>query len=149
MYDNKADYLKASKKALADKNQKSIDNVLDSFSGSVDNSKVRGGGNYLGSGTAGKVNNYTSEDFKKGLLISGVPGTSKGIEPMSNKFYNSLKLPTDNPDQVSELTPRISDSNKDTKYVLNRYTEENDDLAVENFGFNIGDKNSLKPITIK
>ena len=149
MYDNKADYLKASKKVLENKNQKSIDNVLDSFSGSVDNSKVRGGGNYLGSGTAGKVDNYTSEDFKKGLIISGVPGTSKGIEPMSNKFYNSLKLPTDNPDQVSELTPRISDSNKDTKYVLNRYTEENDDLAVENFGFNIGDKNSLKPINIK
>jgi len=149
MYDNKADYLKASKKVLANKNQKSIDNVLDSFSGSVDNSKVRGGGNYLGSGTAGEVNNYTPEDFKKGLIISGVPGTSKGIEPMSNKFYNSLKLPTDNPDQVSELTPRISDSNKDTKYVLNRYTEEDDDLAVENFGFNIGDKNSLKPINIK
>ncbi len=149
MYDNKADYLKASEKVLADKNQKSIDNVLDSFSGSVDNSKVRGGGNFLGSGTAGEVDNYTAEDFRKGLLISGVPGTSKGIEPMSKKFYNSLKLPTDNPDQVSELTPRISDNNKDTKYVLNRYTEEDDNLAVENFGFNIGDKSSLKPINIK
>jgi len=152
MYDNKADYLKASEKVLADKNQKNVDIVLDSFSGEKlgeDNFNVRGGGQGMGSGTPGKPQNYTAEDFKKGLLIAGVPGTSKGIEPMSKKFYNSLKLPTDNPDQVSEVTPRISDSNKDTKYVLNRYTEESDDLAVENFGFNIGDKSSLKPINIK
>ena len=152
MYDNKADYLKASKKVLANKNQKSIDNVLDSFSGSVDNSKVRGGGNYLGSGTAGKVDNYTAEDFKKGLLISGVPGTNKGTVPLSNKFVKGLKLPTGNPDQVNEaLTPRTSDSNKDTRYVLNNYTPDSGDpLAVENFGYEHSyNQDSLKPIDIK
>jgi hypothetical protein len=144
MYDNKADYLKASQKALNETNQKNINTVLDSFTVN----EVEGGAQGLGSGSK-KVNNYTAKDFEKGLLISGIPGSNKGLKDMSVKEYDALEFPSDNPDQVSALTPRINKNNKDTKYVDRRYTEESDDLAVENFGFNIGDRNKLKPINVK
>ena len=68
---------------------------------------------------------------------------------MSVKEYDALEFPSDNPDQVSTLTPRINKNNKDTKYVDKRYLQESDDLAVENFGFNIGGRSKFEPINVK
>jgi hypothetical protein len=148
MYSNKADYLKASQKALNETNQKNVNRVLDSFKG---DNEAEGGGYGFGSGVnpVNKEQNYTSKDFEKGLLISGIPGSNKGLKDMSVKEYDALEFPSDNPDQVSTLTPRINKNNKDTKYVDKRYLQESDDLAVENFGFNIGGRSKFEPINVK
>jgi len=155
MYNNKADYLKASQKVLNETNQKNINTVLDSFKGSQ---QVEGAAQGSGSGVnpANKDMNYTAEDFEKGLLISGVPGSNKGLKDMSVKDYDALeKIPSimspNDPtlDQVNVVTPRISKKNKDTKYIDKRYVEETDPLAVENFGFNIGGRSKLEPINVK
>ena len=68
MYSNKADYLKASQKALNETNQKNVNRVLDSFKG---DNEAEGGGYGFGSGVnpVNKEQNYTSKDFEKGLLI--------------------------------------------------------------------------------
>ena len=157
MYSNKADYLKASQKALNETNQESVNDVLSSFQGKKE---VEGGAQGYGSGVNkaphSKDMNYTAEDFKKGLLISGIPGSNKGLKDMSVKDYDALeKIPSimspNDPtlDQVNEITPKISKNNKDTKYVDRRYVEKSGDLALENFGFNIGGRSKFEPINVK
>ena len=155
MYDNKADYLKASQKVLNETNKKNVGNVLSSFQEYKDDNDgqiyddIAGGGQGRGSGTPGKPQNYTDEDFEKGLLVAGVPGSDKGVEKMSNKFYDALQWPAADKGLKNPLTPKISKSNKNTSYVTQPLVDKGEPLSPENFGFDISDRSGLKPIDVK
>ncbi len=161
MYSNKADYLKAGQKVLNETNQENVNLVLDSFKGDKESSRqvagaAQGHGSGVNKAPHSKDMNYTAEDFEKGLLISGIPGSNKGLKDMSVKEYSELeRIPSimspNDPtlDQVGEATPRINKNNKDTRYIDKRYVEKSDPLAVENFGFNIGGRSKLEPINVK
>lgn len=154
MYSNKADYLKASQKALNKTNKENVGRVLSSFQEFTGDDgqiydDIAGGGQGRGSGTPGGSQNYTDEDFEKGLLIAGVPGSDKGVVPMSNKFYDALQFPAADKGLKNPLTPKISKSNKNTSYVTKSLVDEGKPLSPENFGFDIGDRSGLKPIDVK
>ncbi len=154
MYDNKADYLKASQKVLNKTNKENVSDVLSSFQEFTGDDgqiydDIAGGGQGRGSGTPGQAQNYTDEDFQKGLLIAGKPGTDKGIEKMSTKFYDALQFPAADKGLKNPLTPKISKSNKNTSYVTKGLIDKGEPLSPENFGFDIGDRTGLKPLDVK
>ena len=157
MYDNKADYLKASEKAVEKTNEAQKNRVLNTFSepGTAIAGQGQGGGSGVNKSKSKKTFNYTPEDFEKGLIIAGVPGSAKGFEDMSIKDRDALQLPKQMTNQLGwnqvnpATTPKSSTKNNNTKYIENYHVEESNPLAVENFGFDQSNRSNMAPINVK